>query len=49
MVEVWIDDPVALVSRYFFPGSDATGVTVPDEACVKDMGFTAHYFFMNFI
>jgi len=48
MVEVWDDNPVSLVSRYFFPGTDATGVTVPDAACVKDIGFTSHYFFMDF-
>jgi len=48
MVEVWDENPVSLVSRYFFPGNDATGVTVPDAACVKNMGFTAHYFFMDF-
>ncbi len=48
MVEVWGEDPVALVSRYFFPGDDATGVTIPDKACVRDMGFTTHYFFIDF-
>ena len=48
MVEVWGENPVALVSRYFFPGDDATGVTVPDGACVRAMGFTTHYFFIDF-
>jgi hypothetical protein len=46
IVEVWHDDHA--VSRYFFPGSDPTGVTVPEEACVQSMGFTKSYFFVNF-
>lgn len=46
IVEVWHNNHA--VSRYFFPGSDPTGVTVPEEACVQSMGFTKSYFFVNF-
>ena len=45
-IEVWNNGQ--LVSRYFLPGANDTGATVPASACLSTKGFTTAYFFAHF-